>query len=115
MSVLSAFTRQPLQQETSTIFVYNCQEDSETSRHSLLQAKRESNNRDAAQQAFLIVLLVQFGYNIKVHRLSKEGKTMNQLFRIERIWKGERTYYDRDDCGTDDYSSKKKRKLSFIV
>lgn len=53
----------------------------------MLSAKRNSKNRDAAQQSFLIGLAAMFGYEIEVNKLYKKGKTTSQLFIVNWIKK----------------------------
>ncbi|GAB1220499.1 hypothetical protein ENUP19_0054G0072 [Entamoeba nuttalli] len=59
----------------------------ETYQEEMLNAKRKSKNRDAAQQSFLIGLLATFGYELKINKLYKKGKTTSQLFTINSIKK----------------------------
>ena len=50
-----------------------------------LEAKRQSKNRDAIQQSFLIKKLHECGFDITIAKLYKKGMTTMQLFRIKRI------------------------------
>ena len=52
-----------------------------------IHAKRESKNRDACQQAFLIALLVKNGYEVAIKRLYKRGNITIQMFTISEISK----------------------------
>lgn len=63
----------------------------------MLEAKRNSKNRDAAQQSFLIGLISLLGYDIEINKLYKKGKTTNQLFTINSIKKNETTIFKTYD------------------
>ncbi|KAL7721668.1 Uncharacterized protein QTN25_001325 [Entamoeba marina] len=83
MQTVSAFRKLQLTEEFPNIFVVK--ERLKSSKIEMVNAKRESKNRDAAQQAFLIGALSQMGYNIEINRLYKKGTTTFQLFTINTI------------------------------
>ncbi|ELP89436.1 hypothetical protein EIN_390610 [Entamoeba invadens IP1] len=63
----------------------------------MLKAKRNSKNRDAAQQAFLIGMAASFGYQIDINKLYKKGKTTSQLFTINSISKDNKFLFKTHD------------------
>ena len=50
-----------------------------------VKAKRDSTNRDACQQLFLISLLLQFNYTVIIRKPRKKSTKTLQLFVIDRI------------------------------
>ncbi|ELP86106.1 hypothetical protein EIN_327530 [Entamoeba invadens IP1] len=63
----------------------------------MLDAKRLSKNRDAAQQSFLIGWLGYLGYHVRVNRLYKKGKTTSQLFTVNSVSKDGKIIYKSSD------------------
>ncbi|KAL7714702.1 Uncharacterized protein QTN25_007790 [Entamoeba marina] len=76
----------------------------------LLIAKRESKNRDAAQQSFLFKLLARHNYEIRLTKLYKDGKTMNQLFKVEQVIKQGEIKFDSNWLSIHSEHSLKKRR-----
>ncbi|KAL7714141.1 Uncharacterized protein QTN25_008407 [Entamoeba marina] len=59
-----------------------------------LSAKRESRNRDSAQQSFLFAIALKLGFRISVNKLYKKGSTTCQMFAIDKIYKENVVVYD---------------------
>ncbi|BFU22307.1 hypothetical protein EHI8A_070140 [Entamoeba histolytica HM-1:IMSS-B] len=81
----SAFIAKRIETEGNGVYSVSCGDVDR--KQTLLTSKRASTNRDAAQQSFLIGLLVNNGFLVKLKKLYKRGKTTKQLFVIESIWK----------------------------
>ena len=84
--MLSAFTISlPLINEGNEI--YSIKRIIQKDDKNKMDAKRESKNRDAFQQSFLIGKLVECGYQITINRLYKRGNITHQMFTIDSISK----------------------------
>lgn len=59
-----------------------------------MDAKRASKNRDAAQQGFLISVLLRLGYDVTVNCLYKKAFTTRQLFTIRSITRDDQVVFD---------------------
>ncbi|KAL7714144.1 Uncharacterized protein QTN25_008216 [Entamoeba marina] len=123
--VKSAFIRVPIKMDdtdeaTNPIWIVsdesiNTSEKQRNNPSPLLIAKRESNNRDAAQQSFLIWLLNKKGYQIVLYKLYKGGSTMYQLFKVKRIYKGNNKIFDVKDLESNcTVELKQRRRLNDI-
>ena len=54
-------------------------------RMTYVEAKRESTNKEAIQQSFLIHLLITNGYTIKIGKIYKRSDYTRHVFKIEEI------------------------------
>ena len=79
------------------------------SKKEMLDAKRLSKNRDAAQQSFLIALLCQYGYSFVIKRLYKKGERTSQMFNIERILHDDTVIVDDSSINNPFVNFKEKR------
>ncbi|ELP86734.1 hypothetical protein EIN_307300 [Entamoeba invadens IP1] len=84
--------------------------DSSNSTNKLLQAKRASVERDAAQQGFLILVLACNGFEVKVNKLYKKGRTTHQLYVIESITREGKVYFNLDTLHFPSENLKQKRR-----
>ncbi|ELP91032.1 hypothetical protein EIN_267480 [Entamoeba invadens IP1] len=76
----------------------------------LLLAKRASVDRDAAQQSFLLALFVSHGFDIKLKKLYKKGKTTAQVFVVEEISQNGELIFSESECDSSEEDMKKKRR-----
>ncbi|KAL7720620.1 Uncharacterized protein QTN25_001853 [Entamoeba marina] len=123
--VKSAFIRIPIKMDdtndaTNPIWIVSDKSIKTLDKHRknpspLLIAKRESINRDAAQQSFLIWLLNKKGYQIELYKLYKGGSTMYQLFKVKRIYNGNNKIFDIKDLDSNcKVELKQRRRLNDI-
>ena len=54
-------------------------------KESAVKAKRDSTNRDACQQMFLIALLLHYNYSVIIRKPRKKSTKTLQLFVVDRI------------------------------
>ncbi|ELP90833.1 hypothetical protein EIN_359160 [Entamoeba invadens IP1] len=73
------------------------------------QAKRNSKNRDAFQQSFLLGMLVKCGYNVYVNKLYKKGSITHQMFTVNIVQKNETTVFNANSLIFQYDSLKQKR------
>ncbi|BFU24347.1 hypothetical protein KM1_104850 [Entamoeba histolytica HM-3:IMSS] len=91
--ISSAFiTRVPFHIEDGNVFVMNYEE--KKVKNEMINAKRESKNRDAAQQAFIVGVLSQSGYEVNINRLYKRGNMTYQMFTINNVKKDDKVVFD---------------------
>ncbi|ELP86903.1 hypothetical protein EIN_445300 [Entamoeba invadens IP1] len=128
---LSAFTKKNIYEEYPTVFsTVFYPFNSHTSEHNnlkktkktevvndsinnisrLLQAKRASADRDAAQQGFLISVLALNGFEVKMNKLYKKGKTTHQLYVIDLITREGTVYFNLNDFHLPSENLKQKRR-----
>ncbi|ELP84684.1 hypothetical protein EIN_173590 [Entamoeba invadens IP1] len=108
----SAFeVRFRLVQDAHNVFSI-CKETCEAKRvRNICCAKRESKNRDAAQQSFLVGALIAFGYEVSINRLYKRGNLTFQMFTIPNIRKNGVKVFDADHLGFEYKTLKEKRQI----
>ena len=76
-----------------------------------VKAKRDSTNRDACQQLFLIFLLLQNNYTVIIRKPRKKSTKTLQLFVIDRILSPEgATVYDINDFSSSSTDEKINRR-----
>ena len=102
---VSAFThRIPLIYENGVCIMSRKNETKKTEK---IDAKRESKNRDACQQAFLISLLVVNGYEIRINKLYKTGNITIQMFTISTIIKNGQEVFNENQIHSKDIKERR--------
>ncbi|ELP91647.1 hypothetical protein EIN_206340, partial [Entamoeba invadens IP1] len=93
----SVFIRRPLVEEAKNVYTIRTTNPQQQKSIEALEAKRESRNRDAAQQSFLIGVAKTMGMTVTLHRLLKKGTTSSQIFLVESIALNGRTLFSEKD------------------
>ena len=64
-----------------------------SSKEEKIDAKRESKNRDACQQGFLVGIVNSLGYEVEVNRIYKRGNVTFQMFTINCVRKDKKIVF----------------------
>ena len=111
MTQISAFTKRiPLYSADGKTFTTTKIEI--RSDESKIDAKRESKNRDACQQAFLIGLLSERGYEVEINRIYKRGNVTFQMLTIKNVKKDGKVIFDTNNFDFEYHGLKEKRQYT---